>query len=155
MADGCCPRSRGLGLSPSPGHARVSIDIGIHFPAPPPLIVVPGTPVMYAPEAPANYFYYAGRYYVFTGDTWYVSDGYNGPWFVVAPEFVPGAILAVPVGYYRVPPPAWHGWRREAPPHWETRSARRWGEHREQLDRRHQLRSLTVWWGWTAHRVET
>jgi len=31
-----------LGLSSSPGHARVSIDIGIHFPAPPPLVVVPG-----------------------------------------------------------------------------------------------------------------
>ena len=41
-----------------PAHAqvRVGIDIGIQLPAPPPLVVIPESPVYYAPSAPANVF---------------------------------------------------------------------------------------------------
>jgi len=114
---------------PNPGRAGVSVQIGIDFPALPKLVPVPGMPVMYAPNAPANYFFCAGRYYVFAGGVWYASPGYNGPWVGVAPEYVPRPILAVPVQYYRVPPPAWRGWRREAAPRWEARWGRRWVGH--------------------------
>src|SRR5579862_5610239 len=101
---------------------------------------VPGTPVMYAPAVDANYFSYGGQYYAFVGSAWYVSPAYGGPWAVVAPEFVPRPILAVPVRYYRVAPSAWRGWRREAPPHWEARWGRHWTEHRVRPEhaRRHE-----------------
>ena len=120
--------------------ARVSVSIGINFPAPPALVAVPRSAVMYAPAAPANYFYYAGRYYVFVNGVWYVSRGYNGPWFAVAPEYVPVPILRVPVRYYRVPPRAWRRWHRERPPRWEARWGRHWLERRHppRLERRHE-----------------
>jgi hypothetical protein len=116
-------------------HAGVSVNIGINLPAPPPIVAVPGTPVMYAPSVDANYFAYGGQYYAFVGGAWYVSAAYGGPWAVVAPEFVPRPILAVPVRYYRVVPPGWRGWRREAPPHWEARWGRHWTERRVRPER--------------------
>jgi hypothetical protein len=116
--------------SPGPAPAGVHVDLGINLPAPPPLVPVPAGPVLYAPTTPANYFFYAGQYYVFASGGWYVSAGYNGPWVVVAPEFVPRPILAVPVQYYHVRPPEWGRWRREEAPHWEARWGRGWQEHR-------------------------
>jgi len=41
---------------PSLGHAQVSVNIGINLPAPPLLVPVPATPVMYAPaRAPTTF----------------------------------------------------------------------------------------------------
>jgi len=111
-------------------HAQVSVNIGINLPAPPELAPVPSTSVMYAPGVGANYFFYGGEYYVFVNGGWFVSRGYTGPWALIAPEFVPRPILAVPVQYYQVPPSAWRGWRREAAPHWEPQWGQRWEERR-------------------------
>lgn len=113
------------------GSAQVSVHIGINLGAPPPLVAVPSSPVMYAPSVDGNYFFYGGQYYVFDRGAWYVSRGHNGPWVVVAPEFVPRPILSIPVRYYRVPPPGWRHWRAEAAPRWEPRWGRRWEERRE------------------------
>ena len=90
-------------------HAQVQVhvDIGFHLPAPPRLVVVPQVPaVEYVPDpaAPGNLFLYGGQYWAFSGNGWYVSRGYNGPWVVVAPQFVPRPVLLVPVQYYHVPP---------------------------------------------------
>ena len=112
-------------------YAEVSVNIGINLPAPPQLVVVPGTPVFYAPAVYANYFFYRGQYYVFANDFWYVGPRHNGPWVIVAPEVVPRPILAVPVAYYRVPPAHWKHWRRAGPPQWEPRWGQRWEERRE------------------------
>jgi len=114
------------------GEAAVRVNIGIDLPAPPPLVVVPGTPVSYAPGGPANYFAYGGRYYVFTNGGWYVGPGYNGPWAVLPPAYVPQPILRVPVRYYHVAPASWNHWRREAPPRWAPAWGQRWHgpEHR-------------------------
>jgi len=98
----------------TPVHAQVHVDIGIHFPAPPPLVVVPETPwVQYVPPVPpvpaepANLFFYNGQYWAFANGGWYLGPGYNGPWIVVAPEFVPRPVLLVPMPYYHVPPGHW------------------------------------------------
>src|SRR5213593_424046 len=46
-----------------PAHAQVHVDIGIHLPAPPQLVIVPGVAtVRYAPSAPANFFFYGDQY---------------------------------------------------------------------------------------------
>jgi hypothetical protein len=110
-----------------------SVDIGVDLPSPPPLAPVPGTPVMYAPGVPANYFFYSGQYYTFVDGVWYAGSGYRGPWTALAPEFVPRPILAVPVAYYRVLPRAWWAWRIEAPPRWEPGWGRRWDEPHAEL----------------------
>ena len=93
---------------------------------------------MYAPGAPANYFFYGGQYYVYARGLWYLSPGYNGPWVVVAPGAVPPPILAVPVRYYRVRPRAWRGWHRDAPPHWVVHRLR--PRVRARVEHRHEHR---------------
>ena len=118
-----------------PANAQVHVDIGIHLPAPPPLVVVPGVAtVRYAPSAPDNFFFYGGQYWVFTNSGWHVSRAYNGPWIVVAPQFVPRPVLLVPVRYYHVPPGHWKQWQREAPPHWEHEWGHSWAEKRAWKD---------------------
>lgn len=114
-----------------PADAQVHVDIGIHLPAPPQLVIVPGLPaVHYAPAAPANFFFYGGQYWVFVNGAWHVSPRHDGPWILVAPQFVPRPILLVPVRYYRVPPGHWQQWRHEAPPRWEHEWGREWADKR-------------------------
>jgi len=104
------------------GHAadvHVGINIGVPPPppivveAPPPLVVVPHSPVYYAPSVPYNFFYYGGSYYVFHDDHWFSSRSNHGPWVFV--ERVPPPVVAVPVGYYKVPP---GHLKRHGPPRW-------------------------------------
>jgi hypothetical protein len=109
----------------SPSHAGVSVNIGINLGAPPPLVAIPGVGVQYAPSLPDNYFFYGGQYYVFYNGGWFGSRYYNGPWIVVAPEYVPRPILAVPIRYYHRRPPEWAHWHRSGPPHWAPAWGRR------------------------------
>jgi hypothetical protein len=119
----------------SPAAAQVHVDIGIHLPAPPPLVVVPGVAsVQYAPAAPANVFFYGGQYWIFANGGWHVSRRHDGPWIVVAPQFVPRPVLLVPVRYYHVPPGHWKQWQRQAPPQWEHEWGHGWAEKRAWKD---------------------
>jgi hypothetical protein len=117
------------------GVALPGVQIGIHVPAYPRLVPVPGYPVHYAPRVRSNYFFYDGAYWVFQGDSWYVSSWYAGPWYLVAPERVPLYVLRVPVRYYRAPPPYFRGWRADAPPRWEKRWGPAWAGRRAGWDR--------------------
>ena len=113
-------------LSPAPAWAD-SVSIGVNIgtspppspvvvlPAPPQLVVVPGTPVYYAPGVSLNFSFYSGRFYTFHNEAWFYSTAYNGPWTFVVLEQVPRPILAVPVAYYRVPP---GHWKKNGPPPW-------------------------------------
>ena len=95
--------------------AQVSVNIGINVPAPPHLVVVPATPVMYAPAVEANYFFYGGKYYVFHEGAWFFGSAHRGPWTFLAVEHVPPPLRRVPPGYYKIPP----GHRKDkGPPPW-------------------------------------
>lgn len=111
------------------------VNIGINFPAYPELVVVPGYPVYYAPRLHANLFFYDGMYWVYQDDYWYASSWYNGPWWVIEPEFVPVFILRIPVRYYIRPPGYFYGWRRDAPPRWGDHWGHDWDQHRRGWDR--------------------
>jgi hypothetical protein len=113
----------------APGHAAVTVNLGINLGVPPPLVIVPGTAVAYAPGVAANYFFYAGQYYVFNGGVWYMAPRFNGPWVALAPAYVPRPVLAVPVQYYRRVPEGWKHWRRQEPPRWANTWGRQWQEH--------------------------
>ena len=101
-------------LLPSAAPAGVNIDVNIGVPVPPPpvivaptpprVVVVPGSPVYYAPEGNVNLFVYGGRYYTFHEGHWFVGPKHNGPWTFVAVERVPAPVVAVPVKYYRAAP---------------------------------------------------
>ena len=111
-----------------PAQAQIRIDVGIHLPGPPPLVVVPGAPVYYAPSAQANVFFYGDQYWIFHSGGWHVGPTWSGPWVVIAPVHVPAPILRVPVRYYKVPPGHWKAWRHDAPPRWEAHYGREWRE---------------------------
>jgi hypothetical protein len=111
-----------------PAQAQVRLDIGIHLPGPPALVVIPGVPVYYAPRAPANVFFYGHQYWVFHADAWYAGPTWDGPWAVVAPVHLPAPILQVPVRYYKVAPGHWKTWRHDARPRWEAHYGRDWRE---------------------------
>ncbi len=95
------------------------VRVGINVSTYPRLSRVPGYPVYYAPGAGWNYFFYEDRYWVFEEDLWYASRGYNGPWDVIDPYYVPSYVLRVPVRYYTRPPSYFRGWRADAPPRWD------------------------------------
>lgn len=113
-------------FNPGTSAANTGIQLDIHIGAPPQLVVVPGTPVYYAPAVPHNYFFYGGQYYLFQNGAWYLAPAYNGPWAPIAVEYVPRPILAVPVPYYKAPP---GHWKKHGPPPW----APAWG-HRKKWD---------------------
>jgi hypothetical protein len=90
----------------------VNVNINVGPPPPPPvvlaepprLVVVPGTPVYYAPEARFNVFRFGDRYYSFHDGAWFYANTHRGPWVFVKTVEVPQPVLAVPVKYYKVPP---------------------------------------------------
>lgn len=104
-----------------------SLHLGIHIGAPPPLVVVPGTPVYYAPKLPYNYFVYRKRYYLYHKENWLTSSHHDGPWIVIAVERVPRAIRAIPVDYYKVRP---DHWRKHGPPPWAEERGQDWKRER-------------------------
>jgi hypothetical protein len=115
--------------------AQFSVSIGVNLPVYPQLVRVPGYPVYYAPQVNSNYFFYDGMYWVYVNDNWYASTWYNGPWELVAPDFVPLFLLRVPVRYYRRPPVYFHGWRSDAPPRWGDHWGNTWYSNHRDWDR--------------------
>ena len=133
-----------VATTPWPSHAGVHVDINVGLPGPPPVVVapapppvgvvppppgavavpprlvlVPGSPVYYAPALPVDVFFYRGLYYRLYRDTWFSAPGYGGPWRYVAYPSVPRPIIAVPPPYHKIPPgqfrkmearhEGWHG----------------------------------------------
>ncbi|HUJ19290.1 MAG TPA: hypothetical protein VL197_15000 [Nitrospirota bacterium] len=99
-----------LGLSlPATVGAGVSVNVTIPLPplvlpAPPPLVVIPGSYVYYPPEVGVDIFFYHGNWYRPYRGGWYIAHDYNGPWRTVGPGRVPRVILGVPHDYRRIPP---------------------------------------------------
>jgi hypothetical protein len=102
----------------------VKINIGLGVPSVPPpvivtspphLVIVPGTSVYYAPDLPANYFFYQGRYYTVANHVWSTAQVFGGPWVIIQMGKVPQPVLAVPVEYYKIPPGHLN---KKGPPPW-------------------------------------
>jgi len=90
---------------PAPPHAVVMHPAPpVVLVAPPKLVVVPGSPVFYAPGTSINFFAYGGRYYSFHEGAWFVATTHGAPWVTIATGRVPQPVRAVPVAYYKVPP---------------------------------------------------
>jgi len=94
--------------------AQVNVGVNIGIPAPPPppivlaapprVVVVPNSPVSYAPSVDFNLFVYGGRYYTFHDGAWFYASRHSGPWTFIATERVPRPVIGVPVTYYKIPP---------------------------------------------------
>jgi hypothetical protein len=123
---------------PSEGKGGVNVTVSVNgpplpayvVPAPPPVVIVPGTYVYCAPDLGVDMFFYGGFWYRPYGGHWYQARSYNGPWVYAAPARVPHAIATLPPGYRsmmrghdRIPygqlKKNWARWERER--YWESR----------------------------------
>lgn len=100
-------------IAATAGQVNVGVHIGVPAPPPPPaivlpapprVVVVPNSPVSYAPSVDFNLFVYGGRYYTFHDGSWFYASRHSGPWTFIATERVPRPVIGVPVTYYKVPP---------------------------------------------------
>lgn len=89
--------------------AGVNVGIGINLgpppivaPAPPEVVMVPGSQVYFVPGVQFDVFFYNGFWWSPRGDRWYRSRAYNGPWGIVGRRFVPGPVFRVPHDYRRI-----------------------------------------------------
>jgi hypothetical protein len=109
-------------ISPTPAGAT-NVTVVVAAPPPPPvvvatprLVVIPGSPVLYAPGVNFNLFVHSGRYYSFHNGVWFHSPKRGGPWMMVAMDKVPHVVRAVPVTYYRIPPGHAKKFDKDGPP---------------------------------------
>jgi len=126
-------------MSPEKASADVSVHIGIGaplptvvVPAPPAVVVIPGTPVYYAPDVGIDLFFYSGRWYRKHDGHWYIATYYNGPWAYLPAARVPTVFVNLPGGSYNIPPghqripygqlkKHWKKWDKEHRKHWKHR----------------------------------
>jgi hypothetical protein len=132
-----------MGIS-FPGNSNAGVDVNIYVPlpplvvpAPPGLVVIPGTYVYFAPDVDVDIFFFHGYWYRPYEGRWYRSDEYNGQWRYVPAERVPRAVInlppayrGIPSGHERVPygqvRKNWRTWEREG--RWDNGEGGR-GEH--------------------------
>lgn len=109
-------------------------------PAPPPVVLVPGTYVYVAPDVDDDLVFYQGFWYRPYGGGWYRATHYNGPWGFVAIERTPRVLINLPPGYRSVPPghqripygqlkKNWRTW--EHTKHWDKQSGKSHGQKHE------------------------
>jgi hypothetical protein len=132
-----------LGFS---GQSMAGIHIGVNIPlppvfalpAPPELVVIPGTYVYYDPDVDFNLFFYAGYWYRPYEGYWYRSVSYEGPWVYIGsppPVLVnlPPDYWIVTRGYRRIPYGElhrnWRAWQRDR--YWEHHN---WGRMEHQRE---------------------
>ncbi len=125
-----------LGFS---GQSTAGIHVGVNiplppvfvFPAPPELVVIPGTYVYYCPDVDVDIFFYGGYWYRHYGGYWYRCVSYDGPWAYIASP--PSVLISLPPNYrvitrgHRHIPYAelhrnWRAWQRDR--YWEHHN---WG----------------------------
>ncbi len=147
-----------LMLAGLPGRsmAGLNINIGINaplpavvIPAPPLMVVIPGTYVYYPPDVNVNVLFYHGYWYRPHEGRWYRARAYNGPWIYLSRPRVPRVLITLPPDYRRMPRGReripygqlrrnWSRWERER--YWDRREDRRdrgrdedhgrgWGRH--------------------------
>jgi hypothetical protein len=143
-------------LIPDAGFARVNVNIGVNiplpgfvFPAPPAVVLVPGSYVYAVPDADIDIVFYHGYWYRPHGNYWYRSASYNGPWRHMGHERIPAAIIGLPPDYRHVPPGHphipyghlknnWRDWERQK--YWDTHEYRHEQWERRQDGRREHYR---------------
>jgi hypothetical protein len=94
--------------------AAIGININIGpppryvIPAPPPVVVIPGTYVYAVPDIDVDILFYQGYWYRPHQGYWFRARSYNGPWVYLAAPQVPRVLIELPPDYRRPPP----GYRR-------------------------------------------
>lgn len=129
------------GMNEAAAGVSISINIGLPafvLPAPPPVVVIPGTYVYVVPDIDVTFLFYHGYWYRPYEGRWYMASSYNGPWAYIELSRVPRVLVDLPPSYWRVPPGRhripyaelrenWGRWERER--HWDRDKEWRAGGH--------------------------
>ncbi len=129
------------GMNEAAAKMGISINIGLPslvLPAPPPVVVVPGTYVYAVPDIDATLLFCGGYWYRPYEGRWYIASSYNGSWAFIELSRVPRVLIEHPISYWRVPPgyhhipyaefhENWSRWGRER--HWDRDRDWRAGWH--------------------------
>ncbi len=134
-----------MGGYPAAGNAEVNINIGVNaplpalvIPAPPAVVVIPGTYAYFAPDIDVDIFFFQGYWYRPYGGRWYRSSDYNGHWGHIPGDRVPPVLLNLPHDYRHMPSGHqripyghlknnWKTWERDR--HWDRDEHK---EHRQE-----------------------
>lgn len=92
------------------GDVDVHIGIGVPVPPPPPLLIpdppmvvlIPSTPVYYAPDYGIELFFYSGRWWRKHNGNWFRGTNYNGPWVHMTPPKIPTVLVKLPPDYHKI-----------------------------------------------------
>jgi hypothetical protein len=98
------------------------------IPAPPPVVLIPGTYAYFAPDVDADLIFIGGFWYRPYEGGWYRSSYYSGPWRFISSRNVPRVLIDLRPGFRNVPPghqriphgqlkKKWKTWERER--HWD------------------------------------
>ncbi|MCL5022434.1 MAG: hypothetical protein M1497_03545 [Nitrospirae bacterium] len=119
----------GLSARSSAGvHVNIGINIplpALVLPAPPSVVVIPGSYVYYAPDTDVDILFYHGYWYRPYEGGWYRARSYNGRWAYLPSSGVPRALMGLPHDYRGMS----HGGRRIAYGQL-TRNWKRWERER-------------------------
>jgi len=133
-----------LFFCPAKGRAEVDVSVNIGLPlpavvisAPPAVVMIPGTPVYFAPDVEVDIFFYRGYWYRPYRERWYRATHYNGPWRYIAPRAVPSVIVNVPPDYRHIPPSHERIPYGQLKKHWKERERAGKKAHRSYNHRRH------------------
>jgi hypothetical protein len=142
-------------LMPGASVAEVNVNIGVNvplpgfvFPAPPAVVLIPGSYVYAVPDVDIDIIFYGGHWYRPHGDRWYRSASYNGPWGHIGHHRVPAVIIGLPPNYRHIPPghqriPYGHlkkNWKEwETHRYWDAHEYRHeeWERHQEEKHEHH------------------
>jgi len=125
-------------LHPADAGAGVNVSVGINIPppayvlpAPPEVVLIPGTYAYYAPDAGVDILFYQGFWYRPYEGRWFRARSYNGPWGFVVSHRVPSVIMGLGPDYRNHVRPGqdhipygqlkknWARWEKEK--HWDKR----------------------------------
>lgn len=86
------------------GDVDVHIGIGVPIPPPPSVILIPGTPVYYAPDCcGVEIFFYVGNWWRKHNGYWFRATYHNSPWVYVTPPQIPAVLVKLPPDYHKIP----------------------------------------------------
>jgi hypothetical protein len=123
-----------MGVAPS-AQARTSISVGLNFGdrydgpdlywrGSPAVAVIPGTQVYYVQNYDYDVYRYGRYWYYNTGNAWYRSRSYRGPWIYVGYRSVPAQFSYIPTRYR-------HHWRTfRDDRYYQTSTRRDWRDRR-------------------------
>ena len=92
-----------FGMRDASAGVSVNINLGpppIFAPAPPEVVMIPGSSIYFVPNLNIDVFFYNGYWWSPRGGYWYRSRAYNGPWRTINRRYVPAPLFRIP-GHYR------------------------------------------------------